>query len=236
MIADLDRDGAPDVVAAVGSPKRAAVLLGRGDGAFRAAASFETGGIDLNVQTRAGSLALADVSGDGRPDVLAGTCFGSSCAGSISLLEGVGNGTFRASVPVDGGGVGAGLVAAADVNHDGAADAVVATCADAPCAAPSLAVLLQSGDAAADDGAREASSASGSAMLAVSAAGGQPADAAVYNLRVVSSASPDLTDLPSFVSSITSRWSASRERCGRSSTGCTSSGSRRARWCSTASR
>ncbi len=211
-VADVNRDGHRDVVVALGSPKRAAVLLGRGDGTLRAAQAFDTGGIDLNVQTRAGSLALADVSGDGGPDLLAASCFGASCASSIAVLEGVGNGTFRPAVAVDGGGIGAGLVAAGDLDHDGTADAVIATCADAPCAAPALAVLLRSQDPAADDGARQASAAASSTMLATAALAGQPSDAAVYNVRVASSGSPDLTDLASFISSVTSRWSASSEK------------------------
>ena len=211
-VADVNRDGHRDVVVALGSPKRAAVFLGRGDGTLRAAQAFDTGGIDLNVQTRAGSLALADVSGDGGPDLLAASCFGASCAGSIAVLEGVGNGTFRPAVAVDGGGIGAGLVAAGDLYYDGTADAVIATCADAPWPRRPSRCCCGRRIPRANDGARQASAAASSTMLATAALAGQPSDAAVYNVRVASSGSPDLTDSGSFISSVTSRWSASSEK------------------------
>ena len=48
------------------------------------------------------------------------------------------------------------------------------------------------------------------------------AGAAVYNLKVVSDASPDLSDIKSFVDSATSRWPSTAEKAGRCSTGATS--------------
>ncbi|NLC55678.1 MAG: hypothetical protein GX774_02430 [Armatimonadetes bacterium] len=40
-----------------------------------------------------------------------------------------------------------------------------------------------------------------------------PARAEVCNLRVVTDASPDYTDLPSMIHSITARWPTDKEKC-----------------------
>jgi hypothetical protein len=77
-----------------------------------------------------------------------------------------------------------------------------------------LAVLLQAGDRAGADVADGATaSRTAAAPLAVSTldveAGGSDG---VYNLRIVSDASPDLTDLPGFIRSTTSRWQTAREK------------------------
>ena len=50
--------------------------------------------------------------------------------------------------------------------------------------------------------------------------------AAAFNIKVVSNASPDLTDLQSLVDSTTSLWVEKREKVWRSSTGATSSSAR----------
>src|SRR5205823_5179588 len=46
----------------------------------------------------------------------------------------------------------------------------------------------------------------------VSAPPGSTAGAAAYNLKIVSDASPDLTDLPSLIYSTTSQWTAVRDK------------------------
>ena len=71
------------------------------------------------------SLAVADVDGDNRLDVVAAsmscTVGGSGC---VHLLQGIGDGAFQAPVSVDNGILPL-SIAAADLNGDGAADVVV---------------------------------------------------------------------------------------------------------------
>ena len=70
------------------------VLLGNGDGTFQAAVSYSSGGYFSSY-----SVAVADVNGDGKPDLLvANECYSSDCpgAGGVSVLLGNGDGTFQA--------------------------------------------------------------------------------------------------------------------------------------------
>ena len=90
------------------------VLLGNGNGTFQAQQTFATGSDPRSV-------ALADVNGDGKPDLVVAN-YGSN---TVSVLLGNGNGTFQAqqtfatgSDPVS--------VAVGDVNGDGRPDLVVA--------------------------------------------------------------------------------------------------------------
>jgi hypothetical protein len=97
------------------------------------------------------SVAVADVNGDGKPDLLVtNSCVSSSnCAnGTVSVLLGNSDGTFHAAVTYDSGGNGGGSVAVADVNGDGRPDLVVANnCASSgSCANGTVSVLLGNGD------------------------------------------------------------------------------------------
>src|SRR5262245_24062359 len=62
-IADLNRDGKPDLAAVTGTT--ASVLLGNGDGTFGAQADFPVQGPN--------SYAVADLNGDGIPDIATAT-------------------------------------------------------------------------------------------------------------------------------------------------------------------
>jgi hypothetical protein len=77
----------------------------------------------------ASSLAVADVSGDGKPDlVVANFCASSDCAnGSVGVLLGNGDGTFQGAVTYSSGGLYAGAVELMDLNGDGKLDLVVAS-------------------------------------------------------------------------------------------------------------
>jgi Bacterial Ig-like domain (group 3)/FG-GAP-like repeat len=96
------------------------------------------------------SVAAADVNGDGKLDLVVAN--GATCCtpnGSVSVLVGNGDGTFKVAQTYNSGGVGASSVAVADVNGDGKPDLLVANeCAlAAPCGSPTVVgVLLNNGD------------------------------------------------------------------------------------------
>lgn len=140
-VADVNGDGKLDVLAATvelscSSPNSCngrgavAVLLGNGDGTLRSAILKLSGGVYTT------SLTVADVSGDGKPDIVVenGQCCGSA-NGVVGVLLGNGNGTFQPPV-VYRSGVGASgeSVVVSDVNRDGNLD-IVATdeCAGRDC-------------------------------------------------------------------------------------------------------
>src|SRR5439155_1527307 len=94
-IADLNGDDRLDVVTANGDTSTVSVLLGRGDGTFGAHTDFFTAGPPFfGVGSGPGSVAIADVNGDGRPDLIAAV----HEASVISVLLGNGDGTFQAHV------------------------------------------------------------------------------------------------------------------------------------------
>ncbi len=147
-VADMDRDGAADVVVGGCSSAFAecyqasaqgvvSVLLGRGDGTFEPAASAPAGGAPVT------SVAIADLDHDGWPDVVAANGF----SDTVGVLAGAGDGTLRPAATVASGGIYASGVAVADVNEDGDPDLLVAHLCDAdPCAGGLLGVLLGNGD------------------------------------------------------------------------------------------
>jgi len=133
-VADVNRDGKPDLVVANTCVNYGAfncmtgtvsVLLGNGDGTFQAAASYDSGG------TGASSVAVADVNGDGKPDLLVANDCGNygnyGCtAGSVAVLLNTGDGSFYAAPNYSTGGYEPNSVAGGDLNGDGNPDLVVA--------------------------------------------------------------------------------------------------------------
>ena len=143
VAADLNGDGKPDLVIADGNG--VAVLLGNGDG------NFETP-LDYSATTAADVL-VADLNGDGRLDlaVAESGCQPYSCltsdSGSLSLLLGVGDGTFvggtnyafTANWPAT-------QVVSADFNGDGEPDVAAETNFVPVGATTPLSVYLGNGD------------------------------------------------------------------------------------------
>jgi hypothetical protein len=154
-VADVNGDGKPDIVSAnyfggggcTGSPGGVAVLLGNGDGTFQSPVAYSSGG------SEAIAVAVADVNGDGKPDLLvANPCPAGYCQGYgdgvVGMLLGNGDGTFQSPVAFSSGGVYAEALAVADVNEDGKPDVIVRNLcsSNGPCAEEAVTVLLGNGD------------------------------------------------------------------------------------------
>jgi hypothetical protein len=152
-VADVNRDGNSDLVVANlcadGNCKSngvVSVLLGRGHGKFGPAETYDSGGLDAR------SVAVADVNGDGKPDiVVANICQGSDCStitpGSVGVLFGNGDGTFKPVIAHGTSGYSTEGVTVADVNGDGIPDLVVAnSCENTQCANGTIGLLIGNGD------------------------------------------------------------------------------------------
>jgi FG-GAP-like repeat len=149
-LGDLNGDGKLDLVVATACNSEnctigtVSVLLNDGNGAFQPAVSYNTG------QQEADSVAVADVNGDGRLDLIVGNeCGNQNCVtGTVSVLLGMGNGTFQAAVSYGSGGTGIVAVTVADLDADGSPDVVVVNpCdSDADCLNGTVGVLAGNGD------------------------------------------------------------------------------------------
>lgn len=80
---------------------------------FLPAVAYHSGGYDF-------SLAVADVNGDGKPDLLV-----ADYNGSVEVLLGNGDGTFQSASAYSSGGSAPWSVAVADLNGDGRPDLVI---------------------------------------------------------------------------------------------------------------
>ena len=122
-VADLNADGEPDIIVAnctdfnnCSNTGSVDVLLGNGDGTFQKATPYSAGYQALGVT-------VADVNGDGKPDLLIADCSDASCVedssdSSVGVMLGNGDGSFQPIVYYASGGYFSRSVAVADVNGD----------------------------------------------------------------------------------------------------------------------
>jgi hypothetical protein len=106
-VGDFNGDGHPDLAVVNQDDETVSIFLNSGTGTFAAAVPYSLG-------SNTTFLALADFNGDGFLDIA------TSSASSISVLTGIGDGTFNAFASTDANSP-AGIVAA-DFNGDGVAD------------------------------------------------------------------------------------------------------------------
>ena len=115
--AELNGDGKPDLVVADLEGNAVSVLLGNGDGTFRAAAEYRTSAVPV-------AITAVDLTGDGRAELLAPV----PNAGAVAVFVATPSGAFEAAVEVRMG-TGAYDALAADLTGDGAPDLISANSA-----------------------------------------------------------------------------------------------------------
>jgi hypothetical protein len=128
-VGDVNHDGHPDLVVANQHDNTVSVLLGNGSGGFAAAQTFGVG-----VGYKPYGVAIADLNGDGNPDVAVANSGGKAdtdtCkirtgpAGGVSVLLGDGSGSFTPAASYASLNDACGVVPG-DVNGDGKLDLVV---------------------------------------------------------------------------------------------------------------
>ena len=131
-VADLDADGASDIVTTAGNftpSYHVLVFFGNGDGTFQAQKRFSVGASPRSV-------AVADLNADNAPDIVTAN----ANSGDISMLLGNGDGTFQAGQSFTVGS-GPQSVSVADLNADNAPDIVTANASSGD-----ISVLLGNGN------------------------------------------------------------------------------------------
>lgn len=139
IVGDFNGDGKLDLAGAGG--QTASVMLGNGDGTFRAK-------VEYPVASWSQDAATGDFNGDGKADLVYTI---NDPQISLSLLTGNGDGTFNAPVNYPNtSGLDSPAVVAADLDNDGRLDVVLAhqiACYTAPCiVGRTITVMLGLGD------------------------------------------------------------------------------------------
>lgn len=142
VTADFNDDGKPDLAYWDSLGTGLTVLLGNGDGTFTQSSQPATGGSPSYV-------AIGDFNDDGIED-MAVACTGNTRSGEgpavVSILLGVGDGTFTAAASSPATSIGSGQIVTADFNRDGNLDLAVEN-------GPVVSILLGSGNGTFSTGA-----------------------------------------------------------------------------------
>ena len=121
-VGDVNGDGRPDLVTANDGNGTAGVLLGQAGGGFAAVSTYSTGANSYPI-----SIAVADVNGDSRPDLVTAN---NNNTGTVGVLLGQASGGFAAVNAYSTGGVYPVSIAVGDVNSDGRLDLITANTGD----------------------------------------------------------------------------------------------------------
>jgi hypothetical protein len=121
MFADVNLDGNLDALSTDADEPVVAVALGNGEGKFGMGPNLVG---DCGYATQ--GLAVADLNGDGIPDVVATELGAGTAPGCIAVFLGQGNGEFAPAREIGSGGISPFSVAVGDLNNDGIPDLVVA--------------------------------------------------------------------------------------------------------------
>jgi hypothetical protein len=138
-VADLNGDGAPDLIApttdqiTIPGPGGVTVLLGNGDGTFKGPVAYET---DHAGDFSTAYVTAGDFDGDGHMDI----AISSSAENTVTVLLGKGDGSFRSQSTFGTGNAPLSVIPG-DFNGDGQLDLVTPNNADS-----SASVLLGNGD------------------------------------------------------------------------------------------
>jgi hypothetical protein len=117
-VADVNNDGNPDLLLSNYASNTVGVLLNTGTGSFGTSTTYSTG-----VASAPRGIAVADVNGDGKPDLLVAN----SGTDAVGILLGTGTGAFGAPTTYSTGvNTRPHTVAVADVSGDGILDLLLA--------------------------------------------------------------------------------------------------------------
>jgi hypothetical protein len=145
---DCPNDQADDIF----GHRTVGVLLGNGDGTFRPVVTYDSGGYTSIFF--ADSVAVGDLNGDGKLDILVTNPCSVCSGGTLAVLFGNGDGSFGWPMMYNSFGFNPFSVALKDVNGDGSSDLLVAnlcyqtpTCSELGCTCEkgSVGVLLSDG-------------------------------------------------------------------------------------------
>src|SRR5580658_3763965 len=116
---DFNGDGKLDLAVTNSAGNNVSILLGKGDGTFGTPTNFATG-IEPEF------IAVGDLNGDGKLDLAIANVAQGFGGGSVSVLFGKGDGTFRPAVTLSTNALEAAGIAIADFNGDSIPDIAVA--------------------------------------------------------------------------------------------------------------
>jgi uncharacterized protein (TIGR03437 family) len=122
--ADFNHDGKLDLAVSTGSNGEVMVLLGNGDGSFQPPADSGARTPAGQLSTLIPGLAVGDINGDGKPDLVLGP-YTFTSSSSVAVLLGNGDGTFQSAIHSSLDRLDSPQIQVADLNGDGRADVFI---------------------------------------------------------------------------------------------------------------